>query len=96
MFPLSVVMGAAVPAAVCRWGLCPRCPGVGRCLLGAYVGNPGFGIHCHPLDSVHPGFIWRALGKPLGFLWIHVEGFIKSVKNNLDSGFVFSLRGLPK
>jgi len=24
------------------------------------VGNPGFGIHCHPLDSVIPGFIWRA------------------------------------
>jgi len=24
-----------------------------------YVGNPGFGIHCHPLDSVNPGFIWR-------------------------------------
>ena len=21
-----------MPAAVCRWGLCPRCPGVGRCL----------------------------------------------------------------
>ena len=24
-----------------------------------YVGNPGFGIHCHRLDSVNPGFIWR-------------------------------------
>ena len=22
--------------------------------------NPGFGIHCHPLDSVNPSFIWRA------------------------------------
>ena len=21
-----------------------------------YVGNPGFGIHCHPLDSVNPDF----------------------------------------
>jgi len=32
-----------------------------------YVGNPGFGIHCPPpLDSVNPGFIWRApLVKPL-------------------------------
>jgi len=28
VFPVSVVVGAAVPAAVCRWGLCPRCPGV--------------------------------------------------------------------
>jgi len=26
--------GGAVPAAVCRWGLCPCCPGVGRCLSG--------------------------------------------------------------
>jgi len=24
------------------------------------MGNPGFGIHCHPLDSVNLGFIWRA------------------------------------
>jgi len=24
------------------------------------VRNPEFGIHCHPLDSVNPGFIWRA------------------------------------
>jgi len=27
---------------------------------GAYVGNPGFGMHCHLLDSVNPGFIWQA------------------------------------
>ena len=27
VFPVSVVMGAAVPAAVCRWGLRWRCPG---------------------------------------------------------------------
>jgi len=26
-----------VPAAVCRWGLCPRCPGVGRCFSGVYI-----------------------------------------------------------
>jgi len=25
-----------VPAALCRWGLCPRCPGVGRCLSGVH------------------------------------------------------------
>jgi len=31
---MSAVVGAAVPAAVCRWGLCSCCPGVGRCLSG--------------------------------------------------------------
>jgi len=30
------MVGAPVPAAVCRWGLYPRCPGVGRCLPGVY------------------------------------------------------------
>jgi len=34
---VSVVEEAAVPAAVCRWGLCSRCPGVGRCLSGVNV-----------------------------------------------------------
>jgi len=33
---VSAVVGAAVPAAVCRWGLCPCCPAVGRCLSGVY------------------------------------------------------------
>jgi len=28
-----------VPAAVCRWGLCPRCPGAGRCLPGVYISS---------------------------------------------------------
>jgi len=37
--PVSVVVGAAVPVVVCRWGLCPRCPGVGRCLSGVYVSS---------------------------------------------------------
>jgi len=37
VFPLSVVVGAAAPAAVCRWGVCPQCPGVGRCLSGVYI-----------------------------------------------------------
>jgi len=34
VFPVSVAMRAAVPAAVCPWGLCPGNPGVGvgRCL----------------------------------------------------------------
>jgi len=31
-FPVSVVVGATV--RLCRWGLCSRCPGVGRCLSG--------------------------------------------------------------
>ena len=34
--PLSVVVGVgvvAVPAAVCRWGLCTRCPAAGGGLL---------------------------------------------------------------
>ena len=34
LFLMSAVVGAAVPAAVCRWGLCSCCPGVGRCLSG--------------------------------------------------------------
>ena len=25
----------------------------------SYGGNPGFGINCHPMDSMNPGFIWR-------------------------------------
>jgi len=55
----------------------------------AYVGNPRFGIHCPP-----PGFIESGIhlasptGKPLGFLWIHVRGFIQWAKQNLDSGFL--------
>jgi len=36
-----------------------------------------------------------ATGKPLGFLWIYVEGFIKLARKNLDSGLISSLRGLP-
>jgi len=32
----------------------------------SYVGNPGFGIRCHPLDSANPGFVWRVpLANPL-------------------------------
>jgi len=36
VFTVSVVVGAAVPVAVYRWGLCPLCSGVGRCLSGVY------------------------------------------------------------
>jgi len=42
---------------------------------------PGFGESVIHLAS--------ATGKPLGFLWIRVEGFMKWAKNNLDSGFYF-------
>jgi len=34
---VSAVVGAAVPAAVCRWGLAPCCPDVGRCLSGVNI-----------------------------------------------------------
>jgi len=34
VFSVSVVVGAAVQAAVCRRGLCPRIPGVGEVDLG--------------------------------------------------------------
>jgi len=34
VFPVSAVVGAVVPAAVCRWGLCPCCSDVGRGLSG--------------------------------------------------------------
>jgi len=34
--PVFAVVGAAVPAAVGRWGLYPCCPDVGRCLSGVY------------------------------------------------------------
>jgi len=31
-----------------------------------YVGNPGFGIHCHALDTMNAGFLLaNATGKPL-------------------------------
>jgi len=33
---VSMVVGATVLTTVCRWGRCPRCPGVGRCLSGVY------------------------------------------------------------
>jgi len=36
---VPVVVGAAVPTAVCDGGLCPRCPGVGRCLSGVDISS---------------------------------------------------------
>jgi len=55
--------------------------------LQPYLSNPEFVLHCHPLDSVNPGFIWRApLVKPYDF---HVQGFIKWANKNLDSGLFF-------
>ena len=34
---MIVVVGAAVPVAVCRWGLCSRCPVVGEVSLGGIL-----------------------------------------------------------
>jgi len=36
---VSVVEGAVVPVVVYRWGLCPHCPGVGRCLSGVSISS---------------------------------------------------------
>jgi len=40
-------------------------------------------------------YLASANGKPIGFLWIHVQGFIKWAKQILHSGCVSSLRGFP-
>jgi len=37
VFPVSVVVVSAVPAAVCRCGLCPCGPSVGRCLSSVVI-----------------------------------------------------------
>ena len=37
--PRVLVVGATVPAAVCRWGQCLRCPGVGRFPAGLNMSN---------------------------------------------------------
>jgi len=37
--PVSLVVGAVVPAAVSGWGLCSRCPGVGRYLSGVHLSS---------------------------------------------------------
>ena len=52
-----------------------------------FIATPGFSESGIQLAS--------ATGKPLGFLWIHVRGFIKWAKQNLGSEFFSSLRGLP-
>jgi len=36
VFPVSALVGAAVRAAVCRWGLSLCCPDARRCLSGVY------------------------------------------------------------
>jgi len=60
VFPVSVVVGAAVPAAVCRWGLCPAlswCEEVsfGGVLIIIFISiylvpNPGSGHRRHRLN----------------------------------------------
>ena len=39
MFPVSVMVGKAVLAVVCRWGLCLCCPGVGKCFSGVNISS---------------------------------------------------------
>ena len=39
------VVGAVVPVAVCRWGLCPCFRGVGRCLSG---------VNNHHREGINP------------------------------------------
>ena len=56
----------------------------GRSRIRYPLPPPGFsesGIH-----------LASATGKPLGFLWIHVRGFIKSAKKNLESELFSSFR----
>ena len=43
-----------------------------------------------PHGFSEPGLhLASAIGKPLGFLWIHVQGFINWANKNIDSGFWF-------
>jgi len=44
VLPVFVVVVAAVPAAVCCWGLCPRYPDVGRCHSGVNISSS----RCNP------------------------------------------------
>jgi len=65
---VSAVVGAAVPAAVCRWGLRPGCSGVGRCLSG--VNNH----HHHSLVRyLQVGFYTR-LPSPIVYGVWHTQG----------------------
>jgi len=69
---MYVVVGAAVPAAMRRWGLCSRCPGVGRCLSGVNIiiidGNESerdvFKKEMGALVCVAPETGWAVNGRP--------------------------------
>ena len=37
VYPMPAIVGAVVPAAVCRWGVYPLSPGVRRCLSGVNI-----------------------------------------------------------
>jgi len=54
VIPLSVVAGAAVPAAVCRWRLCPHYPGGGWGLSGVIIldsrEGEGYSSRCLYID----------------------------------------------
>ena len=50
--------------------------------------------YCQPLDTMNADSLC-ATRKPLGFLWIHVQGFQKMGQKESRFDFLFSLRGLP-
>ena len=53
-----------MPAALCRWGLCPCCPGVGRCLLDANT----YHQTRYPNKTLHVEYAGR--GNECGILFI--------------------------
>jgi len=55
-FPMSTVVGAAVPAAVCRWWLCPALSWCGEVSLGGNQSSP----------SSHAVALTLGLGPPSG------------------------------
>jgi len=56
---LSVLVGAAEPAAVCRWGLCPRCLGGGEVFFGGiHIGRCSSG-GVHIINNPLPRRVWQ-------------------------------------
>jgi len=75
VFPVSAVVGAAVPAAVCRWGLCPCCPGVGRCLSG--VNNHHQNAGSYPAEGrVSRQIQNRAKGRRVNPIYVYIYVYI--------------------
>ena len=72
VFPVSMVVGAVMPAAVCRCGLFPRCPFMGRCLSG--VGISSSSQTTHALNGFNPmyAFTDRLFASSDGLLFARV------------------------